>query len=220
MLELLTYEACAPSPALSRLGVVGLAVARVELRQPELGIRLDLRARAVDVGARARGQLPHRERAVGAAEREPAAVGAPARAARRRQRVDRELAAAVEQLVDADALRELAEFVERKSIRVHFPVEYRYVQGDDIWLSPFFGRDSVAISVHQYPGMDFRPYFDGAEAIFRNHGGRPHWGKMHSLGATDLAGMYPHWNDFHALRRRLDPQGVFMNPYLQALFGD
>ena len=120
----------------------------------------------------------------------------------------------------ADALRELAEFVERKSIRVHFPVEYRYVQGDDIWLSPFFGRDSVAISVHQYQGMDFRPYFDGAEAIFRNHGGRPHWGKMHSLGATDLAGMYPHWDDFHALRRRLDPQGVFMNPYLQTLFGD
>src|SRR3546814_8771061 len=45
------------------------------------------------------------------------------------------------------ALRELSEFIERKKIQVHFPVEYRYVKGDDIWLSPFYGRDTAAISV-------------------------------------------------------------------------
>src|SRR3546814_14682060 len=70
------------------------------------------------------------------------------------------------------ALRELSEFIERKKIQVHFPVEYRYVKGDDIWLSPFYGRDTAAISVHQYQGMDYREYFTGAEAIFRKHGGR------------------------------------------------
>src|SRR3546814_2564760 len=78
------------------------------------------------------------------------------------------------------ALRELSEFIGRKKTQVHFPVEYRYVKGDDIWLSPFYGRDTAAISVHQYQGMDYREYFAGAEAIFRNHGGRPHWGKIRS----------------------------------------
>src|SRR3546814_14545474 len=67
------------------------------------------------------------------------------------------------------ALRELSEFIERKKIQVHFPVEYRYVKGDDIWLSPFYGRDTAAISVHQSQGMDSREYFAGAETIFRNH---------------------------------------------------
>jgi FAD-linked oxidoreductase len=118
-----------------------------------------------------------------------------------------------------DALRELAEFVERKRILVHFPVEFRYVAADDIWLSPFYQRDSVAISVHQYVGMDYQQYFQGAEAIFRNHGGRPHWGKMHTLKAADLAAIYPRWNDFLAIRERIDPRGTFLNPYLRQLFG-
>lgn len=118
-----------------------------------------------------------------------------------------------------EALRELAAFVESKRIQVHFPVEFRYVRGDDIWLSPFYGRDSVAISVHQYVGMDHEPYFRGAEAIFRNHGGRPHWGKMHSLKARELSAIYPKWNDFMQLRERIDPRGMFLNPYLRQLFG-
>jgi L-gulonolactone oxidase len=118
-----------------------------------------------------------------------------------------------------DALRELAEFVDYKKIQVHFPVEYRYVRGDGIWLSPFYERDSVAISVHQYVGMDYDPYFRGAEAIFRNHGGRPHWGKMHYLSAKELAPLYPRWNDFQQLRRELDPRGMFMNAYLERLLG-
>lgn len=118
-----------------------------------------------------------------------------------------------------DALRELVEFIERKKIQFHFPVEYRYVKGDDIWLSPFYGRDSAAISVHQYQGMDHRHYFAGAEAIFRNHGGRPHWGKMHTLVARDLEPLYPRWNDFLKLRQEIDPQGVFINPWLQKIFG-
>ncbi len=119
----------------------------------------------------------------------------------------------------ADALRELAEFVERKKVQVHFPVEYRYVRGDDIWLSPFYKRDSVAISVHQYVGMDYDAYFRGAEAIFRSHGGRPHWGKMHSLAAPELAPLYPQWGEFQRVRRELDPKGVFLNPYLKTLLG-
>jgi len=119
----------------------------------------------------------------------------------------------------ADALREIRAYIEAKRVQVNFPIEYRWVKGDPIWLSPDHGRDSVHISVHQFQGMPWRPFFDGAEAILRNHGGRPHWGKWHSLGARELEKLYPRWGDFLALRERMDPQGRFLNPHLRHLFG-
>ena len=103
---------------------------------------------------------------------------------------------------------------------VHFPVEYRYVAADDIWLSPFYQRDAVSISVHQYVGMEHQAYFAAAESIFRNHGGRPHWGKIHSLAARELRELYPRWDDFQRVRRQLDPKGLFSNALLRRWFGD
>lgn len=119
-----------------------------------------------------------------------------------------------------DCLRELKAYIERDRVHVHFPIEYRVVAGDDIWLSPFYRRDSAVISVHMYAGMPYADYFAGCEAIFRNHRGRPHWGKIHSLTAHELQDMYPEWHRFHDVRRRLDPRGVFMNDYLLRIFGD
>jgi FAD-linked oxidoreductase len=118
-----------------------------------------------------------------------------------------------------DCLREIRAFIESNNIRVHFPLEYRVVAADDIWLSPFYQRDSAVISVHMYAGMPFDEYFAGCEAIFRNHRGRPHWGKMHSLTAHELRDMYPQWDRFHAVRHQLDPQGLFMNDHLNRIFG-
>lgn len=118
-----------------------------------------------------------------------------------------------------DCLRELRAFIEGRKIRVHFPIEYRVVAADDIWLSPFYQRDSAVISVHMYVGMPYKAYFDGCEAIFRNHHGRPHWGKMHGLTARELRDMYPMWDRFHAIRRQMDPRGVFMSDYLTRIFG-
>ena len=53
------------------------------------------------------------------------------------------------------------------------------------------------------------------EPILREHGGRPHWGKVHTLGAADLAPLYPRFEEFLALRDRLDPDRVFANDYLE-----
>jgi FAD-linked oxidoreductase len=119
----------------------------------------------------------------------------------------------------AEALREIRAFISRREFPLMFPLEYRWVQGDDIWLSPNYGRDSVHISVHQYRGMPFARYFDGVQAICLNHGGRPHWGKCHSLAAPQLSTLYPRWNEFLALRERMDPAGRFLTPYLRTLFG-
>jgi FAD/FMN-containing dehydrogenase len=58
-----------------------------------------------------------------------------------------------------------------------------------------------------------------AEPIFRKYGGRPHWGKMHSLKAVDFKKLYPRWDDALAVRRDIDPDNRFVSPYMAGLFG-
>ena len=91
------------------------------------------------------------------------------------------------------------------------------MRGDELWLSPAYQRDSAYIAVHMYKGMPHQDYFNRVEAILRDYGGRPHWGKMHTLAAAELKEIYPRWNDFIALREQLDPQGLFLNDYLERL---
>ena len=100
-----------------------------------------------------------------------------------------------------------------------FPLVFRTVAADDIWLSPFNGRDSATITVHQYAKLDYKPLFDLCEAIFRRYGGRPHWGKIHTATRAELASFYPHFESFCDLRRQLDPAGKFLNDQLGPLFG-
>ena len=119
----------------------------------------------------------------------------------------------------ADAIRAIDAYIRHKRFQVHFPIECRYVRGDDIFLSPASGRDSAYIAVHMYRGMPYREYFAAVEAIFRDFGGRPHWGKLHTRTAAELAELYPDWERFQAARRRLDPDGVFQNEYLKELLG-
>lgn len=116
-----------------------------------------------------------------------------------------------------DCLREILALVREKNVNTLFPVEYRVVAADDAWLSPFYGRDSASISIHQYHEVDYRPLFSLVEPIFWKYGGRPHWGKLHTLTAKQLAPLYPRWDDFQAVRRRLDPKGRMLNAHLRSL---
>jgi FAD/FMN-containing dehydrogenase len=101
---------------------------------------------------------------------------------------------------------------------VKWPVEYRTVAADDLPISPAFGRDAVAISIHQGVGKPWEDFFRDAQEIFRSFDGRPHWGKWHSLQARDFAALYPEWDRFNAIRRQFDPQGKFLSPYLRTVF--
>jgi FAD/FMN-containing dehydrogenase len=82
------------------------------------------------------------------------------------------------------------------------------------------GRDTVAISVHQDGRYPHEPVFAELEPIAVAAGGRPHWGKWHRLDAPALARVYPEWERFRAIRRGLDPAGVFLSPYLRTLLGE
>jgi FAD/FMN-containing dehydrogenase len=117
-----------------------------------------------------------------------------------------------------ECFAELRAMMLEKFSGLPWPVEYRTLAADDILLSTAYQRESVTLSVHQSAARDYRPLFDAAEAIFRNHRGRPHWGKLHSLDAGDLADLYPALERFRAIRHRFDPNGLFLNDYLRRLF--
>lgn len=119
-----------------------------------------------------------------------------------------------------EVLGELRARVPALADAVMFPVEVRVAAEDDIWLSTAYQRDSAYIAVHQYVGMPFRAYFDLFESIAGAVGGRPHWGKMHTLDADTLRDRYPRFDDFTALRAKLDPERRFANPYTARVLGN
>ncbi|MFE4640729.1 D-arabinono-1,4-lactone oxidase [Streptomyces sp. NPDC056730] len=118
------------------------------------------------------------------------------------------------------ALREVKAMIERSPLRVSFPVEIRTAPADDIALSTASGRESAYIAVHLYRGTPYRSYFTAVERIMTAHGGRPHWGKIHTRDAAYLSGVYPRFGEFTALRDRLDPERLFGNDYLRRVLGD
>jgi len=119
-----------------------------------------------------------------------------------------------------EALRRAIEWVRGNRYPVFFPIEMRVAAGDDALLSPSHERDTAYIAVHQYRGMEWRPYFEAVEAIMAEYGGRPHWGKRHFLTAATLAPLYPAWDRFQAARDELDPGRVFSNEYARRVLGD
>lgn len=100
-----------------------------------------------------------------------------------------------------------------------FPIEYRFTAGDEAWMSPCYRQPSVTVSVSGQPGLDYWDYLRAVDRILRSYGARPHWGKMHFLTGEDVTAIYPRAQDFRALRRKMDPAGVYLNDHLRALFG-
>ncbi|MCP3818545.1 FAD-binding protein [Streptomyces sp. A3M-1-3] len=117
------------------------------------------------------------------------------------------------------ALREVKAMVERSDLRISFPVEVRTAPADDIVLSTAAGRDTAYIAVHMYRGTPYQAYFTAVERIMTAHGGRPHWGKVHTRDAEYFADVYPRFGEFIALRDRLDPERRFGNDYLRRVLG-
>jgi L-gulonolactone oxidase len=117
------------------------------------------------------------------------------------------------------ALDGLRRIVAALPFNVVFPVEVRFTAADDVWLSHGHSRDSAYVAIHQYVGMPYEAYFRAFESLAVDLGGRPHWGKMHYLTASSLATSYPRFDDFLAVRDRLDPGRVFTNDYVRRVLG-
>jgi FAD/FMN-containing dehydrogenase len=132
-----------------------------------------------------------------------------------RRVVFKEMEYAVPREVGMPALREVRSLMEAEGWRVSFPVEIRHAPRDDVWLSTASDRDTVYLAFHTNARTDHTAYFAGVERVLTSYDGRPHWGKLHTRRAEDLAATYPRFADFVELRDRMDPDRLFTNDYLE-----
>jgi FAD-linked oxidoreductase len=131
----------------------------------------------------------------------------------------REMEYALPRAAVPQALRDIRQLISSRGWKISFPIEVRAAAADNLWMSTAYGRETGYIAVHRYWREDYREYFAAVERIMRQFGGRPHWGKIHTLNSTVLGELYPHHGDFVALRDRLDSDRVFANPYLTRVLG-
>jgi alditol oxidase len=100
--------------------------------------------------------------------------------------------------------------------------EVRSVAADELWMSPAYRRDSVALHFTWTPDLQaVRPVVVALEAQLAPLGAKPHWGKVFTTAPQDVRAMYPRSADFRRLRHHYDPEGKFgndlMDAYLPAL---
>jgi alditol oxidase len=100
--------------------------------------------------------------------------------------------------------------------------ELRTIAGDSLWLSPHHDRPSLGIHfTWRLDPTAVERAVARIEAALEPFAARPHWGKVFTAGADRIAPLYPRLGDFKRLRDRLDPGGVFVNPWLRAhVLGD
>ncbi|HPU14171.1 MAG TPA: D-arabinono-1,4-lactone oxidase [Aeromicrobium sp.] len=132
----------------------------------------------------------------------------------------RELEFALPRAAAAEAISQMQAWFAKTDEQVSFPVEVRFTAADDIWLSTAHDRDNVYLAAHQFHTVDPTRYFNAMQDIFTAHGGRPHWGKMHTLTSDYFRTVYSRFDDFVAVRNQLDPERRFTNDYLDQVLGD
>lgn len=95
--------------------------------------------------------------------------------------------------------------------------EIRAIRGDELWLSPAQGRETVAFHfTWRRDPMAVLSMALRIEDALAPYAARPHWGKVH--GAVDPA-LYPRLDDFRDLLSRTDPAGKFTNDHVRQVLG-
>ncbi|MDB4928220.1 MAG: FAD-linked oxidoreductase [Myxococcaceae bacterium] len=120
----------------------------------------------------------------------------------------------------AEAMGALRALIEREGLRLNFPIGVRFTRGDELWMSPAYGRASCFIGLMQAGGGErVERAFAAFEALMKGYGGRPHWGKIFHATPAEVRAMYPEtYERFAALLARTDPTGVFRTPFVDRLF--
>ena len=116
-----------------------------------------------------------------------------------------------------ECMQEIRRLLQTQFKDVAWPVEYRTLASDDVWLSTANSRETVTISVHEDVRLDEAPYYRACEEIFLHYKGRPHWGKVNYLSGQQLADCHSDWDAWWQERDAIDPTGTFLNDYLKAI---
>jgi FAD/FMN-containing dehydrogenase len=118
-----------------------------------------------------------------------------------------------------EAIEAMQQLILKKHPQELYPLEVRWVKGDEGYLSPFYKRDTNVLSVSGAPDRDYWPYLRDVDALLADFDARPHWGKVHFLTRERVEKLYPEYDKFVAVRREFDPNGIFLNDSLRQLVG-
>jgi L-gulonolactone oxidase len=131
---------------------------------------------------------------------------------------------AIEAHLALDALDLIRGMVEQNHLRVHFPVEFRFSDEDQLALSPSAGRKTCWVGIVMFrphgctEAPDTKRYLELFQQAMEKLGGRPHWAKTHRWRYNDVARAYgARWVQFLALRRQMDPKDIFVNDHMNRL---
>jgi xylitol oxidase len=98
--------------------------------------------------------------------------------------------------------------------------EVRSIAADNLLMSPCRNQDSIAIHFTWKKDWDgvkaVLPLIEKALSPFRV---RPHWGKLFTLEPATLQKRYQGLNEFRSLMKRFDPNGKFVNEFLERNLG-
>jgi L-gulonolactone oxidase len=107
-------------------------------------------------------------------------------------------------------------FAREQKYPVNMVVHCRFIGASTAWLSPAHDRpicDIEIVTCRGTPGIE--PFYQAySDAMLTIPGARPHWGK-YILDPKAIRSRYPRMDDFLDLRRQLDPDGVFLNEWLE-----
>jgi L-gulono-1,4-lactone dehydrogenase len=131
----------------------------------------------------------------------------------------RETEAAVPMAQAGSALKGAVDLFGHGRPAADFPLEIRFVRGDDMWMSPAQGADTCHIGAYTTDGPDCAEYFERFWRVMRPLGARPHWGKELDHGPAELRRLYPGFDRFLQLRDAVDPQRVFGSDVHTRLLG-
>jgi xylitol oxidase len=118
----------------------------------------------------------------------------------------------------AEALDAMAGLGERMAPVLQIS-EIRTVAADDLWMSPSYQRDTVALHftwINDTAAV--LPVVAAMEDRLAPLRARPHWGKLFTVPAPAVSALYEHSADFTALLSRADPAGKFRNDFIDHYF--
>ncbi|MET7687488.1 FAD-binding protein [Streptomyces sp. NPDC005483] len=99
--------------------------------------------------------------------------------------------------------------------------EVRTVAADEQWLSPSYGRDTVALHFTWIEDTAaVLPVVRRLEEALEPFDARPHWGKVFTTPTEVLRERYPRLGEFRKLARELDPEAKFANAFVRAVLAD
>ncbi len=95
--------------------------------------------------------------------------------------------------------------------------ELRTVAADELWLSPAYGHDVLAIHFNWFKDpAGVAAAIPKVEAALAPFDPRPHWGKLFDIPPSEIEAAYPRIGDFRDLMEEVDPGGKFVNDYIRA----